>query len=122
MWKNKPTNFGVQVLSDADELTKKIAGEMLQGVVVSSPVDSGAFRSNHKVSIGSVDTTADPNQTANNALQRGLGVINSGPLMGKVLYISNSLPYAERIENGWSQQTPFGVYSITFMNVVNKYK
>lgn len=120
-WKNPTINFGVEVLADADQLSKKIAGEMLQQVIVSSPVDSGAFRGNHRVSIGSVDATANLNATSN-PLQKGLATIASGGGIGKIVYICNSLPYALRLENGWSQQAPLGVYSLSFMNIVNRYK
>lgn len=120
-WKNRPINFGIEVLEDADQLSKKIAGDMLQQVIVSSPVDSGAFRGNHRVSVGSVDTTANLSATSN-PLQKGLATISSGGGIGKIVYISNSLPYALRLENGYSQQAPLGVYSLSFMNIVNRYK
>ena len=90
-WKNAPINFGFKVLEDADDFSKKVAGEMLQQVVTRSPVDSGAFRGNHRVGVGSVDTTADKSQTENNALQRGLATIQSGGGLGKIVHISNSL-------------------------------
>lgn len=122
MWKNPPINFGFKVLEDADDFSKKVAGEMLQQVVTRSPVDSGAFRGNHRVGVGSVDTTADKSQTENNALQKGLATIQSGGGLGKIVHISNSLPYATKIEFGHSMQAPNGVYALSFQSVVNKYK
>ena len=120
-WKNPPIDFGFKVLKDADQFTKKITGEMLQQVVVVSPVDSGAFRGNHRVGIGALDPNANKADTSN-PLQKGMATIQSGGGLGKLVYISNSLPYAIRLENGWSQQAPIGVYSLSFMSVVNKYK
>ena len=120
-WKNAPIDFGFKVLKDADQFTKKITGEMLQQVVVVSPVDSGAFRGNHRVGIGALDPNANKADTSN-PLQKGMATIQSGGGLGKLVYISNSLPYAIRLENGWSQQAPIGVYSLSFMSVVNKYK
>lgn len=120
-WKNPPIDFGFKVLKDADQLTKKITGEMLQKVILSSPVDSGAFRGNHRVGIGALDPNANKADTSN-PLQKGMATIQSGGGLGKLAYISNSLSYAIRLENGWSQQAPIGVYSISFMSVVNKYK
>ena len=38
-WKNKPTNFAIQILNEGDKVVKKIATEMLQQVIVGSPVD-----------------------------------------------------------------------------------
>ena len=121
-WRNPPINFGVEVLRDADQFTKKITGEMLQQVVLRSPVDTGAFRGNHRVGIGALDPNANKADTSS-PLQKGLATIQSGGGLGKLVYISNSLPYAIRLENGWSEkQAPLGVYSISFMNVVNKYR
>ena len=120
-WKNAPNKFSLDVLREADTLTKRITGEMLQGVVAKSPVDTGAFRGNHRVSVGSVDTTANKSDTGN-PLQKGIATIQSGGGLGKIVYISNSLPYATVLEDGGSKQAPLGVYSLTFMNVVNKYR
>lgn len=120
-WKNAPINFGLEVLAEADHLSKKIAGEMLQQVIVRSPVDTGAFRGNHRVGVGSIDGSADKSETGN-PLQKGIATIQSGGGLGKIVYISNSLPYAVVLEDGGSQQAPLGVYSISFMNIVNKYR
>lgn len=121
-WKNAPINFGFKVLEDADDFSKKVAGEMLSQVVTRSPVDSGAYRGNHRVGVGSVDTTADKSQTENTAIQRGVATIQAGGGLGKIVYISNSLPYATKIEFGHSMQAPNGVYALSFQSVVNKYK
>lgn len=121
-WNNQPSNFTLQLLSEADDLTKKITGDMLQQVVIRSPVDTGAYRSNHRVSIGNVDTSYDASDTSNGAISKGIRTIQAGGGLGKVVHVSNSLPYAVRLENGWSQQAPLGVYALSFMNVVNKYK
>ena len=121
-WNNNPRNFTLQLLSEADDFTKKITGEMLQQVVVRSPVDTSAYRSNHRVSIGSVDTSSDVNDTSNDAITKGIRTIQAGGGLGKIVHVSNSLPYAIKLENGHSAQAPLGVYALSFMNVVNKYK
>ena len=121
-WNNNPRNFTLQLLSEADDFTKKITGEMLQQVVVRSPVDTSAYRSNHRVSIGSVDTSSDVNDTSNDAITKGIRTIQAGGGLGKIVHVSNSLPYALALENGHSKQAELGIYAISFRNVVNKYK
>lgn len=121
-WDNAPINFGFKVLKDADDLTKKITGEMLQGVVMRSPVDTNAYRSNHRVGIGSVNTKADKQEVGGGALTQGLTTIASSGGIGKLVFVSNSLPYALRLENGWSKQHPKGIYALTFRAVVDKYR
>ena len=61
-WKNKPTEFIRVIEQDLTQTHKKIVAETLQGVVLSSPVDTGTFRGNHRVSIGSVDATANSSE------------------------------------------------------------
>ena len=121
-WNNSPQNMTLKLLSEADALTKKITGEMLQQVITRSPVDTSAYRSNHRVSIGSVDKSFDVNDTGNDALSKGIRTIQAGGGLGKIVYISNSLPYAEKLENGYSQQAPQGIYSLSFLSVVSKYR
>lgn len=123
-WKNAPINFGIEVLAEADTLTKRITGEMLQGVIVATPVDTGQARSNWRVGVGSVDGTTDEStdKSGQGAISRGIATIQSGGGLGKVVYISNSLSYVERLNNGWSMQAPKNFMQITFMNVVNKYR
>lgn len=120
-WNNRPRNFTLELIAEADQLTKKITGEMLQQVIALSPVDTGAFRGNHRVSIGSVDRTSDRAKTGNTAYSEGIAKISAGGGLGKIVHVSNSLPYALKLENGYSKQAEFGVYSIAFLNIVSKY-
>ena len=123
-WKNPPINFGVKALKDADKFTKRIAGEMLQQVVVATPVDTGQARGNWRVSVGVLDKKTDQTQdrSGQGSISKGIATIQSGGGIGKVVYISNSLRYIERLNNGWSMQAPKNFMQISFMNVVNKYR
>ena len=123
-WKNPPINFGVKALKDADKFTKKITGEMLQQVVVATPVDTGQARGNWRVSVGMVDKKTDQTEdkSGQGSIGRGIATIQSGGGIGKIVYISNSLRYIERLNNGWSMQAPKNFMQIAFMNVVNKYR
>lgn len=119
-WNNPPIDFSFKVLGDADKLTKRIAGDMLQSVIMRSPVDTGQYRGNHRIGINSINTLA--NDDTNGALEQGIATITAGAGVGKVVYLSNSLPYAVPLENGHSKQAPQGVYALAFQEVVNKYK
>lgn len=123
-WKNPPINFGFQVLEDADSFSKKVAGEMLQQVVVQTPVDTGQARGNWRVNVGSVDTstTDATDRSGQGTISKGIATIRAGGGLGKVVYISNSLQYIERLNNGWSMQAPVNFVGLTFQSVVNKYK
>lgn len=123
-WKNAPINFGVKALKDADKFTKRIAGEMLQQVVVATPVDTGQARGNWRVSVGVLDKKTDQTQdrSGQGSISNGIATIQSGGGIGKVVYISNSLKYIEKLNNGWSMQAPKNFMQIAFANVVNKYR
>lgn len=124
-WKNPPINFGIKVLKDTDELTKKITGDMLTTVIVATPIDTSAARQNWRVGVGSINTLVDENQTdgsGQGAISRGIATIQSGGGIGKVVFISNGLKYLPRLNDGWSMQAPKNFVQISFNSVVNKYK
>lgn len=110
----RPGAFGGIIEEAVKDRVKEIAGYALQQVVVSSPVQDGAFKANHRVGINGADLTADESQTDDGGqatISRGKSIIDSitGPFVR--IHISNSLPYALRLEQGWSQQAPTGVYA-----------
>ena len=123
-WKNAPINFGFQVLEDADDFSKKVAGEMLQKIVVATPVDTGQARGNWRVNVGSVDTntTETTDRGGQGTIGKGIATIQAGGSLSKVVYISNSLRYIERLNDGWSMQAPANFVQLSFQSVVNKYK
>ena len=119
-WRNPPRNFGLKCLKDADTLTKKITGDMLTTVVAATPIDTSAARGNWRVGVGKVDTTAD--LSSRGAVAVGLPKIASQGGLGKIVYISNSLKYIERLNSGYSKQAPQNFMQISFRNVVEKYR
>ncbi|MEQ1309734.1 hypothetical protein [Acinetobacter bereziniae] len=124
-WKGtKPTEFALQIKDDSEQYLKKISAEMLQGIIVRSPVDQGAFRGNHKVSVNNPDTTSDKNlkDTQGNKTLLSESEKLKQLKLGDKVYIQNNLPYAVRLENGHSQQAPLGIYGLTFLSVSSKYK
>ena len=122
-WKNKPTNFALDVVKIADNHLKKIIGETLQQVVTRSPVMDGEFRASHKVTLDSPQNTYEKgfDLSGNETLNQGLKVASTAKI-GGLVYIQTLSPYGTRLENGWSQQAPNGVYALSFQSVVSKYK
>ena len=111
-----------------DRAIHKVALDVFQGVVKKSPVDTGRFRGNWTVSIGSYSA-----QALDRTDKRRLGSLpgHESALRadaaltafkaGAPIYITNSLPYADRLENGWSQQAPTGMVRLTLMEISAKY-
>lgn len=124
-WNNRPSNFTLQLLSEADDLTKKITGDMLTTVILATPIDTSAARQNWRVGVDSVNNLVDENETdgsGQGAIKKGISTIQAGGGIGKVVHISNSIKYIARLNDGWSMQAPKNFVQISFMNVVNKYK
>lgn len=122
-WKNKPTNFALEVLKNADDHLKKIVGETLQQVITRSPVMDGEFRASHKVTLDSPQNSYEKgfDLSGGATLAKGLKVASTAKI-GGLVYIQSLSPYGARLENGWSQQAPNGVYALSFQSVVSKYK
>lgn len=114
---------------DLDKATLNLAGyaeEMVRGTLFSlasriikeSPVDTGRFRGNWQSSLNT------PKQGKLQRLDRsGSGAINDmskivlGLNMGQTFYLTNNLPYARRLEYGYSKQAPSGFLRINVMRV-----
>lgn len=124
-WRNPPAKVGLKLLGDADKFTKRITGEILQKVVVASPVDTGAFRGNWRVAVNGIDVSTDLtmlDKIGSGAISRGLTTIASGGGLGKVVFVSNSLPYSIKLNNGYSMQAPIGFVDLSLQSVLNKYR
>jgi hypothetical protein len=100
------------------EVVQKIGLETLARVVMKSPVDTGRFRGNWNVSINSADysTSADVDPFGGATIARG-----QTPILGlpepEAIWVSNGLPYANRLENGWSAQAPAGMVAVTVAEI-----
>ncbi|WP_407492485.1 HK97 gp10 family phage protein [Acinetobacter baumannii] len=118
-WKGKkPTSFSLDVSKAAEVHVKNIVMDTVQSLVNLSPVDTGAYRASHIVSIGSGDYGV--REPSTNAVQDA--AIQAVKFkLGSLIYIQNNQPYAERLENGWSDQAPQGIYSTTFTYITQKY-
>ena len=122
-WKNKPTNFALEVVKNADNHLKKIVGETLQQVIVRSPVMDGEFRASHKVTLDSPQNSYEKgfDLSGGATLAKGLKVASTAKI-GGLVYIQSLSPYGTRLENGWSQQAPHGVFALSYQSVASKYK
>lgn len=112
-----------------DLVVRKIVLDMGTRIVLRSPVGDGKywisrppkgytggrFRANWQYGEGAVPAGVV------NAIDK-TGQISLRSIMkiapqagGKVHYITNNLPYAQRIENGWSRQAPKGMVDLTLI-------
>lgn len=110
-------------------LVRKVADRALVEVVARSPIGNpalwqghppagyvpGQFVNDWHVSIGTLSpsTRNTPNASGSASLAEAkkFDAYKLDPFV--MTYIHNSLPYAMRLENGWSTQAPYGMVTIT---------
>lgn len=97
-------------------VVKKIALTYLSAVVRATPVRTGRARANWQLTLdvpaaGVLDTV---DQSA--PVRNGLGKLSLLRAFQNV-WISNNLPYAKRLNEGWSKQAPAGMTSVARVQV-----
>jgi hypothetical protein len=80
--------------------------QLFSGIVKASPVDTGRFRGNWQTRAALPASGTLPIRPA--AAAEAEIHTNIGPL-GGVTYFANNLPYALRLEEGYSRQAPVGM-------------
>lgn len=82
-------------------------------VIVESPVDKGRFAANWQYAFGAIDTTTTDGDYSGEGEKAGsinrLTTTLSGLELGRAFFMGNSLPYAQRLEWGWSAKSSFMV-------------
>lgn len=111
-WSRPLEGFAKQVERDIADRQREMVIFALQQLIQHSPVDTGAYRGSHFVTVGGRDTGRVPEQQGELALREAEMLLRADSRPFKVAYIQTNIPYGERIESGWSQQAPGGVYAI----------
>lgn len=106
-----------QVLAVFIEQIIDISEQALTQIVNRTPVDTGKAKSNWFVTIGAVgfEVSADLDRTGQVSIARGTQVIATYRATEgyPIISIHNSLPYINRLENGYSGQAPAGMVAVT---------
>lgn len=95
--------------ASVDETGRAIVLELFGSVIKDTPVDTGRARGNWQTTIGSpASGTTDRLGEAEALAEVSQQSASFGA--GKVIYLTNNLPYIYRLEYlGWSQQSPDGM-------------
>ena len=104
-----------------NDTVRQVVLELGTRIVQRSPVDTGRFRGNWQIAAGGPDVrTNEPfdkqplgSGPSSTTFNRWQGEVQAATI-GSTFYITNSLPYAVRLEyEGWSQQAPAGMVRVT---------
>lgn len=107
--------------ADADKVVRQSCLSLLNSVVRRSPVHTGRFRGNWQTTVAMPATgvVAADDKSGGATVDKGLRVIG-GVKAGQTVWIMNNLPYARRLEDGYSDQAPNGMVRLT-VNDFRKY-
>jgi len=104
----------IEKATEAPEtIVRGTAIKLFSGIIKSSPVDEGTFRSNWFVSGESPSTQANENASGAEAgiLARTESDVNA-LIDWEAITLTNNLPYARRLEFGYSDQAPQGMVRV----------
>lgn len=104
-------------------VVKKVMLEAFERVVMKSPVDTGRFRANWVASIGEYSRVVSESTDQDGSKTTGdiNAAVSAMQLRGQTIYLTNSLPYATRLEYGYSKQAPIGMVRTTLAEITAHY-
>lgn len=112
--------FVEKAKGNMDLVVRKVALEMFTRVVIKSPVDTGRFKGNWQVAIGSIPAgTLNLDDKAGTATIAKVTAAALNLEAGQVIYLVNNLPYAQKLEFGHSKQAPSGMVRLTILEFNN---
>ena len=122
IYQRETHNLFVEAMNaDADKTggrrTRKMGKDRLKDTYKLKAGDiytGGRFKNNWQVGIGFVntDTSAPPSASGSAVEGRARAVLASWK-PGQTIFLTNSMPYAKRLEHGWSKQAPGGMVRLT---------
>ena len=104
----------------AEDTVRVFALQIGNELIRRSPVDTGRFRGNWQIGLNNIEhnTSSSPDKDGGTATAR-LSARLASWKAGETINITNSLPYARRLEYGWSQQAPQGMVRLTVVDFQN---
>lgn len=102
-----------------ERAVRKIALDVFESVIRMSPVDTGRFRGNWQPAIGMAPSgTLEAMDPSGNTVIAKVAGVTGRIEIGDVIYMVNNLPYAERLEDGYSGQAPNGMVRLTVQRFI----
>lgn len=119
--------FVAKAKKNPEIVMRQVSMKLFSAIILGSPVDTGRFRNNWFANTGptpSSETTTYTGKQGTAAINRMSKVVNGSRGMGWTeLTLTNNLPYAQRLEYGWSKQAPVGMVRVNiarFQQLINE--
>lgn len=116
--------FIAKAKKNPETVMRSVSLKLFSAIIKASPVDTGRFRGNWQTT-GVTPATgliAGVDPTGNKAVNSAATFITNAPGWD-TFTLTNNLPYAERLEYGWSKQAPTGIVRINvirFQQLINE--
>lgn len=118
------SKFVEKAKKNPEKVMRQVSIKLFSAIIKASPVDTGRFRMNWMASGGTpaFGTTDATDKSGNIAT----GNVTSFVLKAadwREFTLANNLPYAQRLEYGWSQQAPQGFVRVNvsrFQQLINE--
>ena len=118
------SKFVEKAKKNPEKVMRQVSIKLFSAIIKASPVDTGRFRMNWMASGGT------PTSGVTDATDKS-GITATGNATSFVLKaadwreftLTNNLPYAQRLEYGWSQQAPQGFVRVNvsrFQQLINE--
>lgn len=104
------SKFVEKAKKNPETVMRQVSIKLFSAIIKASPVDTGRFRMNWMASGGTPasGTTDDTDKSGNTATGNATSFVRKAADW-KEFTLTNNLPYAQRLEYGWSQQAPQGM-------------
>lgn len=106
--------FAAKANGNMDLVVRKVCFDIFARVIMRTPVDTGRARGNWMAGVGTMpigETGAIDKGGA--ATAEAIQGVSLSAKAGDIVYLTNTLPYILKLEQGWSSQAPSGMISVT---------
>lgn len=104
------SKFVEKAKKNPEKVMRQVSIKLFSAIIKASPVDTGRFRMNWMASGGTPATgTTDATDKSGNIATGNATSFVLKATDWREFTLTNNLPYAQRLEYGWSQQAPQGM-------------
>ncbi|QFR58869.1 hypothetical protein QA025_gp17 [Salmonella virus VSe101] len=118
------TRFVEKAKKNPEKVMRQVSIKLFSAIIKASPVDTGRFRMNWMASGGTpADGTTDTTDKAGTTATSNAANFVLNAADWHTFTLTNNLPYAQRLEYGWSQQAPQGFVRVNvsrFQQLLNE--
>lgn len=118
------SKFVEKAKKNPEKVTRQVSIKLFSAIIKASPVDTGRFRMNWMASGGTpaFGVTDATDKSGNTATGNATSFVLKASDW-REFTLTNNLPYAQRLEYGWSQQAPQGFVRVNvgrFQNLIDQ--